>query len=335
MTDTNELLGILDRVAETRILVVGDVMLDRYWWGNASRLSPEAPVPVVALKKVSNIPGGAGNVAANIAGLGAHVILTGLIGSDDAGMSLRESLQNHGISDEFLILSEMRPTTTKTRVLVHRQQIARIDDETDSPLTDAEEGALVGRVKDVIADVDAVVLSDYAKGCLTRTLIASVISEANKHEKIVVVDPKSRDFTKYSGATLLTPNLTEALNAAGIENISEDLAEEAARKILTDTAIDSLLITLGEHGMMLFRPGEEPVHFPSMARQVFDVTGAGDTVVALLASALGAKAGMHSAISFANIGAGIAVEKVGTTIVGIDELRLAIDDHISHLPKDK
>lgn len=335
LTNSGELLGILDRVAQTRILVVGDVMLDRYWWGNALRLSPEAPVPVVALKKVSNIPGGAANVAANIAGLGANVILTGMIGSDDAGVCLRESLQNHGISAEFLISSELRPTTTKTRVLVHNQQIARIDDETDSPLTDAEEIALLGRVGDVIADVDAVVLSDYAKGCLTRSLVAAVIAEAKKHGKTVLVDPKSRDFTKYSGATLLTPNLAEAMNAAGIENGGEDRAGEAAAQILSATSVDSLLITLGEHGMKLFRTGEEAVYFSSMARQVFDVTGAGDTVVALLAAALGARADLHSAISFANIGAGIAVEKVGTTIVGIDELRLAIDEHISHLPKDQ
>ena len=331
MTDSDELLGILDRVAQTNILVVGDVMLDRYWWGNASRLSPEAPVPVVALRKVSHIPGGAANVAANVAGLGAKVVLAGVIGSDASGAALRESLQSRGISDDFLITSNTRPTTTKTRVLVHNQQIARIDDETDAPLTDAEESAVLKRVSEIITDVDAVVLSDYAKGCLRQSLIAEVIAAAKKHSKIVLVDPKSRDFTKYGGATLLTPNLAEAMNAAGIENGGEDRADDAAKKILTDISVDSLLITLGEHGMQLFKRGGESVHFPSMARQVFDVTGAGDTVVAILAAALGAKAEMHSAISLANIAAGIVVEKVGTTIVGIDELRLAIDEHISHL----
>ncbi len=158
------LLPVLDRISQIKILVVGDVMLDRYWWGNASRLSPEAPVPVVALKTVSNIPGGAANVAANIAGLGATVMLTGLIGSDDAGTFLRASLLGHNISPDLLISSETRPTTTKTRVLVHNQQIARVDEETDDPLSNAEEEAVLGRVKDVIAEVDAVVLSDYAKG---------------------------------------------------------------------------------------------------------------------------------------------------------------------------
>lgn len=329
VANRSELLGILDRIAQARVLVLGDVMLDRYWWGSASRLSPEAPVPVVALQRVSNIPGGAGNVAANIAGLGATALLTGLIGSDEAGTCLRESLHNHGISSEFLIASETRPTTTKTRVLVHNQQIARVDDETDTLLSEGEEGEVVRLVKNIVADVDVIVLSDYAKGCLTPVVVESAIAEAKRQGKIILVDPKSRTFTKYSGATLVTPNLAEAMNAAGIDNGSEERANEAATKILSETSVDSLLITLGEHGMQLFRRGEDPVHFLSMARQVFDVTGAGDTVIATLAAALGAKADMHLAISLANIAAGIAVEKVGTTIVGIDELRSAIEDRPS------
>jgi len=321
-----ELLAILDRVSRTRVLVVGDVMLDRYWWGSASRLSPEAPVPVVALKEISNIPGGAANVAANIAGLGASAILAGLIGSDDAGASLRTSLQKHNISGEFLIVSDTRPTTTKTRVLVHNQQIARIDDETDESITSAEEAALSASIGGMMSKLDAVVLSDYAKGCLTYSLVKTVIDLARAHGKFVIVDPKSRDLSKYSGASLITPNLAEAMNSAGIDNGGEERVNEAAAKILSETSVESLLITLGEHGMQLFQPGEEPVQFSSLARQVFDVTGAGDTVVAILAAALGAKADIHSAISLANIAAGIAVEKVGTTIVGIDEIRLAIND---------
>ncbi|NOT49039.1 MAG: D-glycero-beta-D-manno-heptose-7-phosphate kinase [Acidobacteria bacterium] len=331
MNNSGDLLKLLERIPATRILVVGDCMLDRYWRGNATRISPEAPVPVVALKSVSNIPGGAANVAANIAALGADVILAGVIGADGAGECLRRSLREHSISDEFLLLSETRPTTAKTRVLVHNQQIARIDEETDIPLTAPEEAGLLAHVKSVIADVDAIVLSDYAKGCLTRSLIASVIAEAKQHGRPLIADPKSRDLTKYSHATILTPNLNEALNAAGIENGGEEMADVAAKKILSYTAIDSLLITLGEHGMKLFRTGEDPVHFPSLARQVFDVTGAGDTVAALLTAAIGAKADMHSAITFANIGAGLAVEKVGTTVIAADELRSAIELNIRHV----
>lgn len=326
MKEYPRLLKLLDVIPAAKILVVGDVMLDRYWWGNASRLSPEAPVPVVALKRVSNRSGGAGNVAANIAALGAEVILVGVIGADEAGDRLRESLRNDRIADGSLVSFDSRPTTTKTRVLVHNQQIARVDEETDVPLTEHEENAILDRVKDSLAIADVIVLSDYAKGCLTRSVVAAVIDEAKELGKTVIVDPKSRDLTKYRRATLLTPNLAEASAAAGIDHGGEEMADEAARKILADTGVESLLITLGEHGMKLFQPGRDPVHFPSTARQVFDVTGAGDTVVALLAAALGAKADIHSAITLANIGAGLAVEKVGTAVIGGDELLAAIGE---------
>lgn len=319
----NEIVSILQGIKKTRILVVGDVMLDRYWWGDASRLSPEAPVPVVALKKVSHSPGGAGNVAANIAGLGAGAILVGLTGNDSAGQELRETLRAYDISNEHLIVSDARPTTTKTRVLVHNQQIARVDEETRLPLDEAEEEMVAARVRELVPRADAVILSDYAKGCLTQRAIETVVTEAEKHGKFVVVDPKSRDLTKYNGATVITPNLIEALSAAGLEG-GEERADEAAEIILLGTTVGSLLITLGEHGMKLYRRDLPPKYFPSMARQVFDVTGAGDTVVALLAAALGAGASIEVAISLANIGAGITVEKVGTSIVHTDELRSAV-----------
>lgn len=321
-----ELLNLLEKIPMARILVVGDVMLDRYWWGDASRLSPEAPVPVVALKKVSNLPGGAANVAANIAVLGAEVTLVGAIGSDEAGTRFRESLAERGISDGSLLCFDGRPTTTKTRVLVHNQQIARVDEETDAPLAADGEERLVERVASSMAAADAVVLSDYAKGCLTRGVVTAAIDEAKRLGKATIVDPKSRDLTKYGRATLLTPNLAEALTAAGIEKAGEAMADAAAEKILADTAVESLLITLGEHGMKLFRAGETAMHFPSTARQVFDVTGAGDTVVAFLAAAVAAGADLPSAIQLANIAAGLAVEKVGTATIEIQELRAAIQE---------
>lgn len=331
MSNTQQLLQILDKIAGKKVLAIGDVMLDRYWWGRASRLSPEAPVPVVALEKVSNIPGGAANVAANIAGLGSIVHLAGVTGSDEAGQALRSVLGKIGISDELLLTSESRQTTVKTRVVVHNQQIARIDDETTSRLTEMDEAALCDSVGDVIDSVQAVVVSDYAKGCLTANVLAAVIDAARAKGKPVIVDPKSKDLSRYNGATLLTPNLSEALVAAGIENGTEQQANEAARMILGQTTIESLLITLGEHGMKLFRRCEPEVHFPSMARQVFDVTGAGDTVAAVLAAALATGAELGPAISLANLAAGVAVEKVGTSIVGTDELRAAIHDQSLHM----
>lgn len=325
MKNLSELLGITERFAQVKIIVVGDVMLDRYWWGSASRLSPEAPVPVVALNKVSNIPGGAANVAANIAALGAEVFLVGVIGADESGKCLSDALQSSGISPDFLVACDARPTTAKTRVLVHNQQIARIDNETLEMLAADQEEKLLAVVARLIAETDLIVLSDYAKGCLTPFLIASIVAEATKNEKMVLVDPKGKNFAKYDGASLLTPNLVEALNAAGAETVAgEKIIDAAARKLLAEIRVDSLLITLGEHGMKLFRRDDEPIHFPSMARQVFDVTGAGDTVIASLAVALGTKADVHSAISLANVAAGLSVEKVGTSTIPLEELRRAL-----------
>lgn len=326
MHNTKEQLDILERAADARLLVIGDVMLDRYWSGRASRLSPEAPVPVVALNEVRNIPGGAANVAANIAGLGARVHLAGVTGSDESGTLLRQALDAAGVLHECLVASNARPTTTKTRVLVHNQQIARIDDEATNQLLPDDERRVIEGVGDLLDQVDAVVVSDYAKGCLTGAVLSSVIGAARSKGKPIVADPKSRDLARYNGASLLTPNLSEALNAAGLDNQGEERAQEAASAILAQTDVDALLITLGEHGMKLFRRGEAELHFPSMARQVFDVTGAGDTVAAVLSTALAVGSGLHSAIELANLAAGIAVEKVGTSTVLIEELREAIHE---------
>lgn len=331
MKNPSELLGILDCFAQTKVLIIGDVMLDCYWWGEASRLSPEAPVPIVALNKVSYIPGGAANVAANIAGLGAQVFLVGVVGADDSANNLRESLQKNAIASDFLFASDTRPTTTKTRVLVHNQQIARIDKETREPLNQIEEEKVLAIARDLIAEADLIVLSDYAKGCLTRTLIRSIVAEAKENKKMILVDPKGKDFTKYNGATLLTPNFAEAVNAANVENTGEKTIEKAAEKLLSEIEIDWLLITLGEDGMKLFRRDAEPIHFPSMARQVFDVTGAGDTVIASLAVALAAKTDVHSAVSLANIAAGLVVEKVGTSTIPVEQLRASLQNDFAHL----
>jgi len=320
MESKTDLSKILDRIDSATVLVVGDVMLDRYWSGAASRISPEAPVPVVALEKVTNIPGGAANVAANIAGLGAKAFLVGVVGPDAAGSDLREALAARGISDEYIVACGSRCTTTKTRVLVHNQQIARIDEETDKPLEESDETAVLAIIEKALSDVQAVVLSDYAKGCLTNSLTTKIIRLGRETGKTVIVDPKGRDLTKYNGASLLTPNLAETLAAAGIDKGGEAEADEAAAVILSRTDVRSLLVTLGEHGMKLYRRALDPVHFPSAARQVFDVTGAGDTVVALLAAALSTGADLPAAISFANIGAGLAVEKVGTAVIGTDEI---------------
>ncbi len=330
MVDTNEQLKVLERLGDARVLVVGDVMLDRYWWGSASRLSPEAPVPVVALKEVSHRPGGAANVAANIVGIGTKVALAGVTGPDESGGVLRNTLEDNGIDCSCLITSSTRKTTTKTRVLVHSQQIARVDDESHHTLSGSDENSLCEAIVAAIGGVDAIVVSDYAKGCLTEKVLASVTQNARSAGKPVVVDPKSRDLSKYDGATLLTPNLAEALNAADLPDKNEDHASDAAAAILNKVSVDALLITLGEHGMKLYRRESGERHFPSLARQVFDVTGAGDTVVAVLTAALAAQASIEDAISLANIAAGLVVEKVGTSTITIEELRSAITEQSLH-----
>jgi D-beta-D-heptose 7-phosphate kinase / D-beta-D-heptose 1-phosphate adenosyltransferase len=335
MHNTNELLTVLDRVAGAGVLVVGDVMLDRYWSGKASRLSPEAPVPVVALDRVSDIPGGAANVAANIAGLGAKAVLAGVTGEDECGSALRSALKARGIEDGALLACTSRRTTTKTRVLVHNQQIARIDDETSKPLSETDESRFCDSLAAAVDGVGAIVISDYAKGCLTESVLAELFALASASGKPVIVDPKARQLSRYNGATVLTPNLSEALNAAGMGDKNEEHVAEAAAAILASVEVESLLITLGEHGMKLFERGRQEQHFPSFARQVFDVTGAGDTVVAVLAAATASGAPLTSAISLANIAAGLAVEKVGTSIVGVDELRHTINEMTLHMSADR
>lgn len=319
MSEKILLKEILENFPNAKILVGGDVMLDRYWFGDASRLSPEAPVPIVALRETKHIPGGAANVAANIAGFGAKVFLVGVIGNDDSAVDLRRALDKFEIASDFLIASETRPTTTKTRVLVHHQQLARVDYEVKIPLDKSDEKKTISQILDLIPEVDLIILSDYAKGCLTENLISKVVSEARKFEKVVLVDPKSRDFTRYNGTTMLTPNLAEALVAADADDLDKGI-----EKIFAKVEIESLLVTLGENGMKLFQRNAKPIHFPSTARQVFDVTGAGDTVIAALAVALAVKADIHSAIALANIAAGLAVEKVGTSIVSLGEIQKAL-----------
>lgn len=321
MEEDGELLDVIERFKNVSVLVIGDLMLDRYWFGRATRISPEAPVPVVLLGTESFVPGGAGNVAANIAGLGARVFLAGAVGEDESGRNLRSELKARGIPDSCLVASDKRQTITKTRVLVKNQQIARIDDETDLPLPAELQEELLGHISSVLPGSDAVVLSDYAKGCLTEDLVQMVIQKARALDKPVLVDPKGRDMSKYAGATILTPNLVEALHSAGIDGVDEAMARTAAERILATVDLSALLITLGEHGMDLFEPPNEPAHFPSMARQVFDVTGAGDTVMAILSASIAAGASLQAGIRLANIGAGISVEKVGTSIVNPDELR--------------
>lgn len=330
MKEQKRLSNFLKKCAGVKVLVIGDVMLDRYWWGTASRLSPEAPVPVVALKEISNLAGGAANVAANIAGLGAEPFLFGIVGVDEASRTLSETLQREKVSPKFLISFEDRPTTTKTRIIVDKQHVARVDEEVIHLLDESQEKTLLARIKKQIAEADLIVLSDYGKGCLTRSIIGSIVEAAKKQKKPVLVDPKGVDFTKYNGTTLLTPNQNEAIKASGVDDADPRAVELAAKKLLSEVEIESLIITLGKDGMKLFRQTGEDAHFSSVARQVFDVTGAGDTVIATLAVALGAGADLKTAIALANVAAGISVEKVGAAIISTEEIDSALQNNYFH-----
>ena len=301
-----------------RVLVVGDVMIDRYYWGEISRISPEAPVPVVALQTVSFAPGGAANVAANVAGLGARATLFGITGDDADARLLPDMLRSVGVSRFSLVPIRGRETTVKTRVVANNQHVVRIDHETTAPISKREADALFSKLTKAIDSVDVVVISDYAKGFLTEHLLARTISAANRKRKTILVDPKGKDFAKYSGATIITPNERETAEACHIDAHRHDLIDKAATELMGRLHLNALLITRGAHGMTLLREGEKAVHLKAEARTVFDVTGAGDTVIASLAVALGAGMDLLEGARLANQAAGLVVENVGTSALSSD-----------------
>ena len=288
-------------------------MIDRYYWGEISRISPEAPVPVVALQNVSLAPGGAANVATNVAGLGAKPTLFGIAGGDSDANLLPSILSDAGVSRFSLIPLKDRSTTVKTRIVANNQHVVRIDNETITPITKREADSLFGKLAAAIDKNDVVVLSDYAKGFLTDYLLGRIISTAKRKKKVILVDPKGKDFSKYAGATILTPNERETAEACHIDSHRHDLIEKAASDLLKSLRLDSLLVTRGAKGMTLLRDGEKTVHLKAAARKVFDVTGAGDTVIASLAVALGSGLDILESARFANVAAGLVVEQVGTT----------------------
>ena len=304
--------------SRAHVLVAGDVMLDRYWHGGTSRISPEAPVPVVRVEEVEERPGGAGNVALNIAALGATATLTGLTGNDEPADSLQQRLASAGVRCELSHLPGF-PTITKLRVISRQQQLIRLDFEDD--FTTADTGAMLESYLHRLADADVVLLSDYAKGALQPP--APYIEAARREGKSVLIDPKSRDFSIYRGASLITPNLSEFEAVVGHCRHEEELVEKGIG-LIRDLELEALLVTRGEHGMTLLRADHTEFHLPTRAREVFDVTGAGDTVISVLATALGAGESLETATTLANLAAGIVVGKLGTAAISVPELRQAL-----------
>ncbi len=306
--------------SKARVLVVGDLMLDRYWHGATERISPEAPVPVVHVHDEEGRAGGSGNVAVNIAALGGKVSLLGLVGEDGAADSLESALQEAEV-DTHLFRQPGYPTITKLRVISRHQQLIRLDFEDGFPEHDP--GAMLEHFNTLLAEHDVVVLSDYGKGTLADP--QAWISLARRAGLPVLIDPKGQDFSRYRGATLITPNLSEFETVAGSSGSQEQL-ESAAHKLIRDCELDALLITRGEQGMSLVNLNREVHHLPTRAREVFDVTGAGDTVIATLAAALAVGQSMEAATALANLAAGMVVGKLGTASVSAAELEQGLQE---------
>ena len=316
---------ILRTLRERKVLVLGDVMLDEFVWGDVTRISPEGPVPVVDVRRESVHLGGAANVLANLIALGAHGRVVGVVGHDYAGERIREELRllNSG-GDVGVIVDESRRSTTKTRIVAHSQLVVRADRESRGPVSSQLEEQIIDHLKEGLAEADAFVVSDYDKGVVTPTILRAVLPFA--YERVpVLIDPKLRNFNSYRPASLVTPNHHEALRMSDTEDHSDDGSHDAARIIQQKLGCDAVLITRGDRGMMLLEANRAPVYVKTAAREVYDVTGAGDTVIAALAGALASGATMLEAAAFANHAAGIVVGKVGTATATADELLSALE----------
>lgn len=318
--------AIIERFPAARVLVVGDVMLDRFIVGRVTRISPEAPVPVVLHDHDEVHLGGAANVAHNVASLGGQVTLIGVVGTDSDSQVLRTTLAERQLDTSGLIAAADRRTTTKVRVVTTRnQQVARIDYETEQPLSVETEAAVRGAIDDAVADARVLVASDYRKGVLSHAVMRALVTHAHRGDRPLLADPKVPDLRFYAGASCLTPNHLEAEAAVGFRIQSHDDARRAAQAIIGAADVESVLVTLGERGLWLSHPEAEGA-MAATAREVSDVTGAGDTVLATLAVATAAGAAPHEAAALANAAAGIVVARFGAATVSADELRALFAD---------
>lgn len=313
-----KLIGMLNRFNPVRVLVIGDFMLDTYTTGKVKRVSPEAPVSILHVQKEESLAGGAGNVALNLMALGAKVFVIGRVGQDIAGDELKESLEREGVFADGLIYQKGFKTPVKNRLIADFQQVLRVDFETISPLPEAIEDEILQIIPSFLDQVQIVAVSDYAKGFLTPSLLRAIIEQSKQRDIPVIVDPKGDDFTKYNGATIIKPNLSEAFAAARL--VPPDSLEIVAKNIFASCEIDSLLITKSEAGISLFHRGGTCLDFPVRSKEVKDVTGAGDTVLATITLALANSLDVKYAVQLANIAAGIAIERIGCARVDLSDL---------------
>jgi D-beta-D-heptose 7-phosphate kinase/D-beta-D-heptose 1-phosphate adenosyltransferase len=314
----DRLLHLIQRMRDSRVVIVGDIMLDRYLVGDTERLSPEAPVPVVTVRERTSRLGGAANVATNVAALGARALLVGVVGDDTDGAAIRQELAVGRLEDRYVLSVAGRPTTSKTRIISRSQQIVRIDDEVETLLDGSDLDKLIRVARDALADADALLLEDYNKGALPPKLIAAVMEVARRRGIPIVVDPKFRQFFEYAGATVFKPNRRELESALGA---AVDLKNgNALPEVLARLKVDNLLVTLGAEGMVLVMKDGSLTHIPSIARTIYDVSGAGDTVTAWMGAALAAGASVREAAQLANYAAGVEVSKAGVATVSPEEV---------------
>lgn len=318
---TANVMGYIDRFGGTGVLVVGDVMVDEFLWGKVERISPEAPVPVVEVQREVLLLGGAANVVNNIRALGGAVFLAGVMGKDAMGSHLMDELKKIDVATDGIVTLSDRPTTVKTRVIAHHQQIVRFDREKRAKIDEKTTDRIIRYAESLGKNIRAIVISDYGKGVINKRLVSGLVDYAKEKDLIVSVDPKVENFSIYKGVTVITPNHYEAGSGIGHKIVDEESLLVTGKLILSKLGCENVIITQGEDGMTLFNKKGDIVHIPTVAKDVFDVTGAGDTVISTLTLAVAAGASMRDAAVISNYAAGIVVGKVGTAVVTAGELR--------------
>lgn len=322
--DIKKLKSIINNFKNINVFIIGDIIYDEYIWGDVSRISPEAPVPIVDVNKITFSSGGAANVGRNISALSKKVYLSGVIGNDEYGLKLKEYLKNNNINTDYIITDESRPTTRKTRIIAHNQQVVRIDNEIKKQITIKNEEIILNSINEVINDIDVFIISDYAKGVITKNITKKITALIKYKNKILIVDPKVENFNYYKNSTIMTPNKNEAGKGIGINIKDEQSLYYAGNTILKKLNLDALLITRSEEGMSLFWK-DKIYNIPAEALEVYDVTGAGDTVAAILALSLGAGANYLEAALLSNCAAGIVVKEIGCAVASKTELQKKIN----------
>ncbi|MDY6851118.1 MAG: D-glycero-beta-D-manno-heptose-7-phosphate kinase [Thermodesulfobacteriota bacterium] len=319
--NTPRLLEAVDGFPLVKVLVIGDVMMDEFIWGRVERISPEAPVPVVAVTRETRLLGGAANVVNNLVSAGGRALLAGVVGQDRAARRINTMLKKLDVDPGGLIQDPGRPTTIKTRVVAHAQQVVRFDREKKTPPGPEVMDGMFAVLADMAGEADAIIISDYGKGVVSRELMNRLQGLLKGTKKVIAVDPKVNNFHLYKQATVITPNHHEAAAGSGVVIDSDESLSEAGQKIIKDLDCASVLITRGEQGMSLFEKDGSATHIPTVAREVFDVTGAGDTVIAVLTLGLAAGLPLLDAAVLANFAAGLVVGEVGTSAVTARELK--------------